>query len=82
MFTSRSSGCTVSTLCFVGDIWWWPLTQAKRQFEGWHGQRWLAPRKLLDRQNSSVTPKLLPFWLFEVSVRVRHSATLGFAAEG
>jgi len=56
--------------------------QAKKSFRDWHGQRWLSPAKLLEQPTSSVRPVLLPFWLFEASVRVQHSATLGFAAEG
>ncbi len=56
--------------------------QAKQAFRQWHAQRWLAPTKLLEVPGSSIRPVLLPFWLFEVSVHVQHSATLGFAAEG
>lgn len=56
--------------------------QAKQAFRQWHAQRWLAPTKLLEVPGSSIRPVLLPFWFFEVSVHVQHSATLGFAAEG
>lgn len=56
--------------------------QAKQAFRQWHAQRWLAPAKLLEQKSTSVRPVLLPFWLFETSVRVQSSASLGFAAEG
>lgn len=60
---------------------YWAL-QAKEAFRHWHSQRWLAPTKLLEVPGSSIRPVLLPFWLFEVSVHVQHSARLGFLPEG
>jgi len=58
------------------------VDQAKEAFRHWHSQRWLAPTKLLEVPGSSIRPVLLPFWLFEVSVHVQHSARLGFLPEG
>lgn len=58
------------------------VDQAKASFKQWHAQRWLAPTRLLDKPDSSIRAVLLPFWLFEVSVHVQHSANLGFAISG
>ena len=40
----------------------------------WHGQKWLAPRKLLSQGRLDLRSALLPFWLFSTTVEVSYSA--------
>ena len=57
------------------------VCQAKDAFRQWHGEKWLAPSGLLEQPGTHMRAALLPFWLFEVSVRSEYSATVGVAAD-
>ncbi|KAK9814057.1 hypothetical protein WJX72_000065 [[Myrmecia] bisecta] len=57
------------------------LKQAHDIFHEWHGDKWLAPTKMLQHPSASVRPVLLPFWLFEAAIRVEYTGVLGFPVE-
>ena len=57
------------------------VRQAKEAFRQWHGEKWLAPDGLLEQPGTVMRAALLPFWLFEVSVRTEYTATVGVAAD-
>ncbi|KAK9845056.1 hypothetical protein WJX74_010085 [Apatococcus lobatus] len=53
------------------------LEQAQEAVQRWHGQKWLAPRKLLSEGRLDLRSALLPFWLFSTTVEVSYCARLG-----
>ncbi|KAK9868972.1 hypothetical protein WJX84_008119 [Apatococcus fuscideae] len=57
------------------------LEQAQEAVQKWHGQKWLAPRRLLSEGGLELRSALLPFWLFATTVQVSYSARLGLAVQ-
>ena len=62
-------------------------TQAHDKFEQWHAEKWLSPRRVLQKAGAEMQPVLLPFWLFEAAIKVEYAAkvllqkvTLSFAS--
>ncbi len=51
------------------------LQQAQEAFEAWQQSHWLAPGRLLRRGLGSMHSALLPFWIFEATVKVDYSGT-------
>jgi hypothetical protein len=49
------------------------LEQAQAAFEAWQRSNWLAPSRLLRRGLVGMRAALLPFWLFEATVRVEYT---------
>lgn len=49
-------------------------TQAQEQFEQWHADKWLSPRRVLHKAGAEMLPVLLPFWLFEAAIKVEYAA--------
>ena len=60
----------LSTSAFVTQIW----MQAQAQFEAWHAERWLSPRRVLQKAGAEMRPVLLPFWFFEAAIKVEYCA--------
>ncbi|KAL3135529.1 hypothetical protein ABBQ38_006008 [Trebouxia sp. C0009 RCD-2024] len=52
-------------------------TQAQEQFEQWHADKWLSPRRVLHKAGAEMLPVLLPFWLFEAAIKVEYAAQIG-----
>ena len=50
------------------------LKQAQDQFEQWHADKWLSPRRVLHKAGAEMLPVLLPFWLFEAAIKVEYAA--------
>lgn len=48
--------------------------QAQAQFEAWHAEKWLSPRRVLHKAGADMRPVLLPFWFFEAAIKVDYSA--------
>ena len=48
--------------------------QAKDKFEQWHAEKWLSPRRVLQKAGAEMRPVLLPFWLFEAAIKVEYAA--------
>lgn len=48
--------------------------QAKDNFEQWHAEKWLSPRRVLQKAGAEMRPVLLPFWLFEAAIKVEYAA--------
>ena len=49
------------------------LQEAQEAFEAWHQSHWLAPGRLLRKGLGSMHAALLPFWIFETTVRVEYT---------
>ena len=52
--------------------------QAQAQFENWHAERWLSPRRVLQKAGAEMQPVLLPFWFFEAAIKVDYCAQVLF----
>ena len=50
------------------------LLQAQDKFEQWHAEKWLSPRRVLQKAGAQMRPVLLPFWLFEAAIKVEYTA--------
>ena len=50
------------------------LPQAQDKFEEWHAEKWLSPRRVLQKAGAQMRPVLLPFWLFEAAIKVEYTA--------
>jgi len=48
--------------------------QAKDKFEQWHAEKWLSPRRVLQKAGAEMRPVLLPFWLFEAAIKIEYAA--------
>ena len=55
--------------------------QAQEAFKSWQGQKWLAPRKLLSEGRLELRSALLPFWLFDTTVEVTCTASVGLPVQ-
>lgn len=55
--------------------------QAQDKFELWHAEKWLSPRRVLQKAGAQMRPVLLPFWLFEAAIKVEYSAQVNSALE-
>ncbi|KAL0032860.1 hypothetical protein WJX77_003294 [Trebouxia sp. C0004] len=53
------------------------LQVAKDKFEQWHAEKWLSPRRVLQKAGAEMCPVLLPFWLFEAAIKVEYAAQIG-----
>lgn len=55
--------------------------EAKDRYRRWQRSRWLTPGNLLSREDAySLTPVLLPYWLFSIQARVQYTGTVGTKA--
>lgn len=52
------------------------LQQAQEAFEAWQQSHWLAPGRLLRKGLGGMHSALLPFWIFEATVKVEYSGTV------
>ena len=57
------------------------MLQAQTALKSWHRQKWLAPRKLLLEGRSDLRSAFLPFWLFDTSVEISCTASVGLSVD-
>ena len=58
------------------------ILQARERYRKWQGTRWLTPSNLLSQGSYTLTPVMLPYWIFTLEATIHHTGAVCTRKQG